>query len=242
MAPTEIGSQPVPLRGLDPVGVGTRLLEIASIVGAIALVAVNVWRLSSAGGVLRWYFPALIFAAWVAADFASGIVHWSADTWGSETIPVLGARFLTPFRVHHTNPDDFLLRDFIDTNGDVALLALPALAIALRIPLASETGRATATLLVAFVTFALPTNQVHQWAHMKHPPAPVRFLQSSGLILSHQEHDLHHGAPFAMNYCITNGSCNRALSKIDFFRRAERVITSITGAVPRADEQTTRAS
>jgi plasmanylethanolamine desaturase len=164
-------------RGLEASSLATSLFEIVSIAAAVLLVAANIARLSTAPGVIQWYLPALIVCAWILADFASGIVHWSADTWGRESTPVLGPRFLTPFRIHHTNPDDFLLRNFIDTNGDVAMLAVPALVIALNVPLGGALGRATAVLLVAFVTFALPTNQVHQWAHMQRPPAPVRFLQ-----------------------------------------------------------------
>ena len=135
---------------------------------------------------LRSIATLAVFAAWVLADLASGIVHWSADTWGSETMPVLGPRFLRPFRVHHTNPDDFLRRNFVDTNGDVALLSLPVLAGALLIPLGTEPARNAALLFVAFAASALPTNQVHQWAHMASPPGPVRWLQERRLLLSHE--------------------------------------------------------
>ena len=67
-----------------------------------------------------------------AADFGSGLVHWAADTWGRDDLPVIGRRLLVPFRVHHVNPDDFLRRRFVDTNGDVAFLAVPVLLGALR--------------------------------------------------------------------------------------------------------------
>ena len=119
----------------------------------------------------------------------------------------------------------------------MALLALPLLVGALFVPLAIEPARSVAIFVVAFATFALPTNQVHQWAHMTHPPALVGWLQRHRLMLAHEEHALHHEAPFAMNYCITNGWCNRALTKMDFYRRAERAVTALTGAQPRADER-----
>lgn len=230
-----------PPRTLDEVGPVTRAIEIASIVGAAGLVVANVVRLAASPGVVRWHTPVVLFAAWVLADMASGFVHWAADTWGSEAMPVLGPRFLRPFRVHHANPDDFLRRNFADTNGDVALLSLPVLGATLLVPLGAEGGRVATVLVVAFATFALPTNQVHQWAHSSRPPTPVRWLQRSGVLLSREQHTLHHAAPFATHYCITNGWCNRVLAALDLFARLERAIAFVTGAVPRADEDTTAA-
>ena len=62
-----------------------------------------------------------------AADFASGVIHWGADTWGRDDYPVIGRRLLVPFRVHHVNPDDLLRRRFVDANGDAAFLVIPVL-------------------------------------------------------------------------------------------------------------------
>ena len=38
----------------------------------------------------------MIVVSAIAADLVSGIVHWTADTWGSEMMPVVGRRFLRP--------------------------------------------------------------------------------------------------------------------------------------------------
>jgi ubiquitin-conjugating enzyme E2 variant len=179
----------------------------------------------------------VIVAAGFGADLMSGIVHWTADTWGSETCPVFGRRFLRPFRVHHVNPHDFLRRDVVDCNGDVAMLNLPMLAGALLIPLATGAGQIAAVALVAFCAVMLPTNQVHQWAHMTSPPRLVRWLQRAGLILSHEEHGRHHIEPYVANYCIATGWCNRALTAIGFFSILERTVTMLTGIQPRHDEQ-----
>lgn len=215
----------------------TRAIEVISILAAAALLVTNIIRLLSTGELLRWWTPPIVIAAGWSADFVSGMVHWIADTWGRETMPVLGRRFLRPFRVHHINPGDFLRRDPIDCNGDVAVLTVPILLGALFIPLTTEFARVVAVALVAFAGAALPTNQVHQWAHMPAPPRLVQWLQDRRLILSLKEHERHHAAPYAVNYCIATGWCNRWLTNAGFFPLLERIVTSVTGLQPRTDER-----
>jgi ubiquitin-conjugating enzyme E2 variant len=222
----------------DAIGNLTRVAEISFIVLAATLLVANVVRAAAAGVLLRWWTPLVVVIAACAADFVSGLVHWAADTWFSETMPVLGRRFLRPFRVHHVNPDDFLRRGFADCNGDVAMLNTPILAAALVIPVATDGWAALSLALTAFAATSLPTNQVHQWAHMPVPPAPVQWLQHCELILSREDHARHHQEPYVANYCIATGWCNRWLSAVGFFPACERVITRCFGLEPRADERT----
>jgi ubiquitin-conjugating enzyme E2 variant len=130
------------LPGHDVVGGVTRLLELFSLVAALVLLLANITHSFTAGLLLHWWSPFVVIAAALAADLVSGLVHWTADTWFSETIPVLGRRFLRPFRVHHVNPADFLKRDVIDCNGDVATLNIPFLVLALILPDTSTGGAA----------------------------------------------------------------------------------------------------
>src|SRR2546425_4835730 len=150
----------------DEIGWGQIAFEAGCIAGAAALIVIHINRLIVAD--LSWSWPLLLAVACgaICVDFASGILHWFADTWFQETMPFLGRRLLRPFRVHHVNPDDFLRRNFLDCNGDVAMIALPFLLSALLIPVDTEFGRLAAVLLVAYNAAALPTNQVHQWAHI----------------------------------------------------------------------------
>jgi plasmanylethanolamine desaturase len=163
--------------GHDVIGGLARAIEISSLIGAGILLVANIAHVVTARLVLHWWSPLIVLAAALAADLVSGLVHWTADTWFSETMPVLGRRFLRPFRVHHINPDDFLHRDVIDCNGDVAMLNVPILVIALVLPDTRLNG-AVSLALVVFAMVSLPTNQVHQWAHM--PMAPWRRARSGG--------------------------------------------------------------
>jgi len=210
--------------------------EAACLLAAAGLLLIHGARLAGASALFHWWTPLVVVAALLLADMASGIVHWGADTWGSERMPVLGRRFLKPFRIHHLNPDDILRRGFVDLNGDVALLSLPLLMGGLLIPLAGAAGELATVFCVSLGACGLPTNQIHQWAHRGDAPRWVRWLQQRGLILSREGHALHHAAPYTTHYCITTGWCNPALKAIRFFPTLEGWISRLTGLVPRSEE------
>lgn len=219
------------------IGLGTRIVSITAITVAFGLLGWLVFRIAVMSAVFPWYAVLAIPAGMAMADFLSGMVHWLADTWGSETMPILGKRLLHPFRVHHVNPADFLRRRFADTNGEVAVLTIPLLVGALFIPLDGALWVTLAVFAVSFLGIGLMTNQIHQWAHMRRAPIVVRQLQQLGLILSHEDHEQHHRPPYVQNYCITTGWCNRPLRAIRFYPRLERCITWLTGVQPRKDDE-----
>jgi hypothetical protein len=226
---------------LDPpprVAAGTptsHIVAVVSLVSAVTLLALLIARLGPAVG-LAWWLPIVVLASGAIADLVSGIVHWTADTWGHESWPVVGPRVLRPFRVHHVNPEDMLGRGFLDLNGDVALITLPILAAAWLTPVDTAGGRLAAVFLTAWAVWALPTNQIHQWAHRADPPRLVRALQRAGVILPGAAHRVHHASPYATHYCITTGWNNGWTARVGFFSRLERIVTRLTGLVPRADE------
>jgi plasmanylethanolamine desaturase len=225
---------------LPAVGAATRAqaaLWTMSIATAAVGIAALAARLAAAGDVWSWWTVPALLAGLLVADFGSGLVHWGADTWGRDDFPFIGPRLLVPFRVHHINPADFLRRSFIDTNGDVALLALPLLAALWLMPLDGTWGSALSLFGLSFCSAGAMTNQIHQWAHMPSPPRAVRFLQNARLFLGRTDHAVHHDRPYHAHYCITTGWCNRPLEAIGFFRAMERVITLATGAYPRHDDE-----
>ena len=225
-----------PLPEHATISLSTRAISALGILLALALLVWNLLRLTRSGVLWSWWTPFAGALGFLAADFTSGLIHWAADTWGRESMPIIGRRLLHPFRVHHVNPDDFLRRNFIDTNGDVALLGIPLLTLALPLSDAGQGWGIAAVFVTAFCGMGLFTNQFHQWAHRPEPPFLVRRLQDCGLILGREAHGRHHAYPFVESYCITTGWCNRWLGAVDFFRRLERVVHSVTGWVPRKDE------
>lgn len=163
-------------------------------------------------------------AAVLAADFASGCVHWFADRYFDPRTPVLGPMLIAPFREHHRDPMGMTRHDFFEVSGNSGLVTLP-LALALlvwgvdaRDTLAWQLAYVAVLLFATLVFF---TNQLHAWAHSAKPPAWVRRAQSLGLCLSPQRHALHHRDAYDHAYCVTTGWLNPALDRTRFFERIE---------------------
>lgn len=173
-----------------------------------------------------WAVPTALFLAYLVADFVSGLVHFLGDNFGSETMPILGEAFIRPFREHHVDPLAITRHDFIETNGNNSLICLPAVAAAYTLlPARGELWAAWAALFVAsFMLGIFLTNQFHKWAHLEAPPGWVQLLQRSRLILSPEQHDVHHTPPFDTYYCITTGWMNPVLHLTGFFPRLEAVL------------------
>ena len=225
------------LPGIDASTGAQRLFWQASLAAAFTGLAVLGYRIATRIDAWDWWVPAAFAAGVLLADVGSGLVHWGADTWGRDDLPVIGPRLLVPFRVHHVNPDDFLRRNFVDTNGDVALLALVPIVSLTLLPLDDGWQRVAAVGGLGLCGAGMLTNQIHQWAHMPAPPPLVRRLQDARLLLGRGEHATHHDRPYDAHYCITTGWCNRPLERVGFYRTLERAITRLTGARPRRDDE-----
>jgi ubiquitin-conjugating enzyme E2 variant len=178
-----------------------------------------------------------VLLASLLVDFSSGLVHWACDTWGSETWPVVGRTLIGPFREHHLDPKAITRHDFLETNGASTFAVLPVFATAYVCAGIDALWALFGSVWLGWACLlTLATNQIHKWAHADAPPWWVRSLQACGLVLSPEVHAQHHRAPFDRYYCITHGWLNPLLTRIRFFRGLERVITLLTGAVPRGED------
>jgi hypothetical protein len=216
--------------------------RVYEICGMIATGTVGSWllvRILSAAHVSGWWLPLAALVGILASDFASGFVHWMFDTWGSVDTPVVGRLAIRTFRHHHVDAKAITRHDFIETNGhNVSLSLLPVtVGVFLVRP-------ESATLLEVFIGMALLslavfngfTGQIHKWAHTDSPPRLVRLLQRARLVISPDHHSPHHSAPYTRSYCITVGWLNAPLRAVRFFETLERIITWMTGAIPREDD------
>lgn len=200
------------------------------------LVALLAARIGLASDARAWVLIAAFLAGMIAADFLSGCAHWFADTWGSPEWPVIGKSLIRSFREHHIDPKDITHHDFVEANGNSALVTLPVLAAASYVPLETSWGRFWATSLLVMSVALILTNQIHKWAHMDQPCGVVAFLQRLWILLPRVEHEIHHRPPFTRHYCITTGWLNGLLGGIRFWRAMEWAVSALTRAVPREDD------
>lgn len=218
---------------------GHRLYEWGGIIGAVVSGTVLCVRIAKCPPLSGWWVPLAAFVGLLAADFVSGFVHWAFDTWGAVDTPVFGKLAIRTFREHHVDAKAITRHDYVETNGHNYGLAFPVLAMT-----AYYVTPSTASLfdtffgmsIVAMCFFVCMTSQIHKWAHQDKPSSFVALLQRARLILSPEHHEFHHTAPYTRNYCITIGWLNGPLRAIRFFETLERIISAVTGMVPREDD------
>ncbi len=182
-------------------------LAVPVALGGVALLAGRLLR--QLDGPAAVPLAALGFVAgWVAADLASGLVHWWADRIAREDLPWIGPGFVQPFRDHHVAPNAICRHGFLDTNGNNCIVVLPVLVavlLAVPEPPSSAGGVLGTAFFASLCAWSCLTNQIHKWAHQPRVPRALRWLQRRGVLLSREHHAGHHAPPFASRYCITAG-------------------------------------
>jgi len=221
-----------------------RIVERVAIFAFFFLMLALVGKLWNSISRSPWLVLSAVLLAYLAADLVSGVVHWAGDSWGTPEWPVFGPSLIRPFREHHVDQAAITRHDFVETNGANCLISIPVALAAVLIPL--DVGDNLALFSVAFlgslILWVFATNQFHKWAHLAAPPFWINWLQRLHLILPPEHHAIHHHPPFARYYCITVGWMNWPLTKIQFFPMLERLISALSGAIPRQDDIGERAA
>jgi ubiquitin-conjugating enzyme E2 variant len=205
-------------------------LEHATLLMFPILFGLNLHRASSRLYELEliWLLALAVPLGIVLGDFVSGLVHWAADTYGSEDTPLIGPSLVKPFRLHHVYPRDITTHGLVELTGNVCILAVPVLTACLYLMWKMPDSALLAFSVVCFALMAaatVATNHFHKWAHQESPSSLARWLQRKRLVLEPSHHKMHHTQPFNMNYCITNGWLNPILNKLKFFRRLEATLS-----------------
>lgn len=205
------------------------VVGIAMLVGLTVVGIVQVARYTDDAVELVWVGLGILLG-YVLADFASGIVHWLGDRYGTAETPVLGPNFIRPFRAHHVDPKGMTRHDFIETNGNNSMVTVPLMAACFVIfPLDSTLGLFGFCTAVSLSAWVFATNQFHKWSHQDHVPAIVLYLQRLGIILAPSHHNVHHAFPYETYYCITSGWLNAPLHRLKFWSRAEAFVAAVFG-------------
>lgn len=154
--------------------------------------------------------------------------------------------FIRSFREHHIDPSEMTRHDFVQTNGDNFMvgnifLAVPPITMFLLenvagVPISNNLKAFVYCFNLLYCLFISLTNQAHKAAHEFKPHPVWAFLQKHHIILTRQNHNLHHNSPFDCYYTITTGWLNPFLTQIDFWRKLEFVVTGITGWQARSDD------
>ena len=160
------------------------LISVSAFIGFAGLLARGVVvevgdRLSWPVGIL---IVGLVLAAYAVADLASGVVHFLLDNFGSPETPVIGQKFVKPFRDHHVDPMAMTKGDFIAVNADNVFVCLPVI-----IPVfffLDVTGHPYwGVFVIGLVGGVIMTNQLHKWAHMPTVPRLVAVAQRRGVVV-----------------------------------------------------------
>jgi ubiquitin-conjugating enzyme E2 variant len=214
--------------------------EMRIIVGTNVAIAsycaiVTLSEIRSAG--LGWMLVPLCFVAgYFLADFLSGVVHWGVDTWFNE---ISLGRTIAIAREHHTHPQAILGYNFLEHAALGSMIGMTAIGPLALLTAALPPSKLTFCLMIVWgttTTFMVFGTTFHNLSHKPCPPKLVSTLQRVGLMLSPQHHWVHHRNQ-TIRYCTINGWANPLCDALDVWRRLERLVHAVTGAVPRQNDQ-----
>tara|TARA_A100001391_G_scaffold14169_1_gene8230 strand:- start:586 stop:1149 length:564 start_codon:yes stop_codon:yes gene_type:complete len=165
-----------------------------------------------------------VAAAWLFADFVTGLFHWFEDRYleGNQSFD-FASGLASDNQLHHEKPTAMLLNTPWENMRSAAIFAWP-LGIALAIfgaPLWLWLG----------ISCTSVGNLVHRWAHTPRRQLPrwIRGLQEFGVFISPENHDLHHRKHGRLvtksnaerNYCPMTDLVNPVLDAIRFWQLLE---------------------
>lgn len=194
-----------------------------ALVAAVHALAV-VYLLRAFMGPWSWLELGLgLLAGHVLIDFVTLWVHWIVDNYFEPTTPVIGSTVYY-FREHHEKAYEMFKRDYVEGNFRNAGLTF-VIQLALWLVVSGCWGNACvalASLMGAYIT------QIHKWAHLKQPPAPVKWAQRARLLVDWEFHNVHH-ADSSWHYGLYAGWFDAFFDRLRVFEGLELVIHALGG-------------
>lgn len=159
------------------------------------------------------------------ADFISGLVHWTEDTFWSETTPILGTWLIKPNMLHHKNGAAFIKKSWLQSSWDLLLAGLTLLAVCTLLNLLTWH-------VWLFLLLSVNANQIHKWNHMnrKKIPSVIKLLQKCRLLQSPTHHAYHHRGDKNTHYCVITDFLNPVLDGLGFWRGLEALLLPLRKA------------
>jgi hypothetical protein len=167
-------------------------------------------------------------SSWYAADFGSGVLHWSVDNYGNGKTPIMGG-IIAAFQGHHSAPWTILERGF---ENNVVKLCIPfGVQTVLAMKFVFGLGPFATLFWTIFCFMEIMSQEFHKMSHAtKTEAGPIwNALQDRQLTIDRKFHAQHHIAPYDGNYCIVTGRCNKFLDESGFFRRLEHAVYNLNG-------------
>lgn len=228
--------QPTPFfKDATPHEIRVMRICVAANIVVISCCAFYLARYFIAAGLSLPSLIAALLAGYFFADFSSGMVHWVIDTWLDER--ALG-RGIAITREHHTHPDHVDGYGFLEYaslgSAPSAIFFGAAFAVTALFPVSAATYALMILWLVSSVCLLFGMT-FHNLAHRPARSAIMRLAQRLHLVCPPAHHWVHHHH-HTIHYCVVNGWANYVCDGLNLWRRLERVIETVSGRVPRADE------
>lgn len=183
-----------------------------------------------------------ILAAWLIADFITGLVHWFEDKYMDKSSLSFLNALAKENDLHHRKPTAMLLKSGWTNMKSSAAIGWPLAFVCwlIGMPL-------VVWLAIFFATFG---NLIHRFAHMPKRDLPrwIRGLQEFGLFISQEHHDSHHRSMRKLipkqiagyKFCPMTDWVNPVLDGVGFWRTLERILNflgmkTISDSQPRSE-------
>ncbi|MGL4631897.1 MAG: fatty acid desaturase CarF family protein [Leadbetterella sp.] len=148
----------------------------------------------------------------LAADFITGIVHFSLDQYGGPDLPIIGKHIYERNARHHDAPRAMVVFSYwkLTWTSWVGGVVLASLAYYFGI---------LNWQIIFMLSYGANANLIHKWSHqtVRENGRLITWLQDKNFFQSRRHHGWHHQSPYDVHYCILTNWLNPVLDKLGFW-------------------------